>query len=118
MPCGRACARAWRGGAAPPSLVASCTGAVSPIVAVVAATAGNVFFGVREHGMGAAVNGMAAHGGIVRPYGSTFLQFADYMRGSIRLSALQRARWEAGCRGASVPPCTSPHSASGPTWPS
>jgi transketolase len=34
------------------------------------------------------VNGIAAHGGIVRPYGSTFLQFADYMRGSIRLSAL------------------------------
>ncbi|MGH2900973.1 MAG: transketolase-like TK C-terminal-containing protein, partial [Solirubrobacteraceae bacterium] len=52
-------------------------------------TAGrNVFFGVREHGMGGAVNGMAAHGGIVRPYGSTFLQFADYMRGAIRLSAL------------------------------
>src|SRR3954462_4957033 len=48
----------------------------------------NVFFGVREHGMGAAVNGMCAHGGIVRPYGSTFLQFADYMRGAIRLSAL------------------------------
>jgi transketolase len=48
----------------------------------------NVFFGVREHGMGGVVNGMAAHGGIVRPYGSTFLQFADYMRGSIRLSAL------------------------------
>ncbi len=48
----------------------------------------NVFFGVREHGMGGAVNGMAAHGGIVRPYGSTFLQFADYMRGSVRLSAL------------------------------
>jgi transketolase len=48
----------------------------------------NVYFGVREHGMGGAVNGMAAHGGIVRPYGSTFLQFADYMRGSIRLSAL------------------------------
>jgi transketolase len=48
----------------------------------------NVFFGVREHGMGGAVNGMAAHGGIVRPYGSTFLQFSDYMRGSIRLSAL------------------------------
>jgi transketolase len=48
----------------------------------------NVFFGVREHAMGAAVNGMSAHGGIVRPYGSTFLQFADYMRGSIRLSAL------------------------------
>jgi len=48
----------------------------------------NVFFGVREHAMGAAVNGIAAHGGIVRPYGSTFLQFADYMRGAIRLSAL------------------------------
>jgi transketolase len=48
----------------------------------------NVFFGVREHAMGAAVNGMAAHGGIVCPYGSTFLQFADYMRGAIRLSAL------------------------------
>jgi transketolase len=50
----------------------------------------NVFFGVREHGMGAAVNGMSAHGGIVRPYGSTFLQFADYMRASIRLSALMK----------------------------
>jgi transketolase len=48
----------------------------------------NVFFGVREHGMGGAVNGMAAHGGIVHPYGSTFLQFADYMRGALRLSAL------------------------------
>jgi transketolase len=52
------------------------------------APARNIRFGVREHGMGGAVNGMAAHGGIVRPYGSTFLQFADYMRGSIRLSAL------------------------------
>jgi len=49
----------------------------------------NVYWGVREHAMGAAVNGLAAHGGIVRPYGSTFLQFADYMRGAIRLSALQ-----------------------------
>ncbi|MCD6725878.1 MAG: transketolase [Solirubrobacteraceae bacterium] len=48
----------------------------------------NVYFGVREHAMGAVVNGMAAHGGIVRPYGSTFLQFSDYMRASIRLSAL------------------------------
>jgi transketolase len=48
----------------------------------------NVFFGVREHGMGGTVNGMAAHGGIVRPYGSTFLQFSDYMRGAVRLSAL------------------------------
>jgi transketolase len=48
----------------------------------------NVFFGVREHGMGGAVNGMAGHGGIVRPYGSTFMQFSDYMRGAVRLSAL------------------------------
>ena len=48
----------------------------------------NVRFGVREHGMGGTVNGMAGHGGILRPYGSTFLQFADYMRGAIRLSAL------------------------------
>ncbi|MCW3038613.1 MAG: tkt [Solirubrobacterales bacterium] len=52
----------------------------------------NVFFGVREHAMAGAVNGMAAHGGIVRPYGSTFLQFADYMRGSIRLSALMQLK--------------------------
>jgi transketolase len=52
----------------------------------------NVFFGVREHGMGGAVNGMAAHGGIVRPYGSTFMQFADYMRGALRLSALTGLR--------------------------
>jgi transketolase len=53
-----------------------------------ARTERNVFFGVREHGMGGTVNGMSAHGGIVRAYGSTFLQFADYMRGAIRLSAL------------------------------
>jgi transketolase len=38
--------------------------------------------------MGAIVNGAAAHGGIVKPYGSTFLMFSDYMRGSVRLSAL------------------------------
>jgi transketolase len=48
----------------------------------------NVFFGVREHSMGAEVNGLAAHGGIVKPFGSTFLQFSDYMRPPIRLSAL------------------------------
>jgi transketolase len=48
----------------------------------------NVWFGVREHAMGGTVNGMAAHGGIVHPYGSTFLQFADYMRAAVRLSAL------------------------------
>ncbi|PTX48487.1 transketolase [Melghirimyces profundicolus] len=47
----------------------------------------NVWFGVREHAMGAALNGMAYHGGL-RPYGGTFLVFSDYMRGSIRLAAL------------------------------
>jgi transketolase len=48
----------------------------------------NIPFGVREHGMGAIVNGLAVHGGIVKPYGSTFLIFSDYMRPSVRLSAL------------------------------
>jgi transketolase len=47
----------------------------------------NLHFGVREHGMGAALNGMAAHGGII-PFGSTFLIFSDYLRPSIRLAAL------------------------------
>ncbi len=51
-------------------------------------TAGrNLHFGVREHGMGAILNGLAAHGGIL-PFGSTFLVFSDYMRPSIRLAAL------------------------------
>jgi transketolase len=48
----------------------------------------NVPFGIREHAMGAIVNGAAAHGGIVKPYGSTFLIFSDYMRPAVRLSAL------------------------------
>lgn len=47
----------------------------------------NLHFGVREHAMGAIVNGLAAHGGIV-PYASTFLVFSDYMRPAIRLAAL------------------------------
>jgi transketolase len=47
----------------------------------------NLHFGVREHAMGAAVNGMAAHGGII-PYSATFLVFSDYMKPSIRLGAL------------------------------
>ncbi|MGA2140930.1 MAG: transketolase [Brevinematales bacterium] len=47
----------------------------------------NIHFGVREHGMGAILNGLALHGGII-PYGSTFLVFSDYMRPSIRLAAL------------------------------
>jgi transketolase len=47
----------------------------------------NVFFGVREFGMCAAVNGMAAHGGLI-PFGSTFFVFSDYARSAIRMSAL------------------------------
>ena len=48
----------------------------------------NIHWGIREHGMGAAVNGLALHGGIVKPFGSTFFVFTDYMRPAIRLSAL------------------------------
>ena len=50
-----------------------------------------IHYGVREHGMAAAMNGMALHGGII-PYAGTFLQFADYCRPAIRLSALMRQR--------------------------
>ncbi len=50
----------------------------------------NVFFGVREFGMCAAVNGMAAHEGLV-PYGSTFFTFSDYCKPAIRIAALSRA---------------------------
>jgi transketolase len=50
----------------------------------------NMHFGVREHAMGAIVNGMALHGGVL-PYGGTFLTFSDYMRGALRLAALQNA---------------------------
>jgi len=48
----------------------------------------NVFFGVREFGMMAAVNGMAAHGGLI-PFGSTFFTFSDYCRSALRMGALQ-----------------------------
>ncbi|MBW4600196.1 MAG: transketolase [Calothrix sp. FI2-JRJ7] len=51
----------------------------------------NVHYGVREHGMGAIVNGMALHGSGLIPYGATFLIFTDYMRAAIRLSALSEA---------------------------
>lgn len=50
-----------------------------------------VYYGVREHGMAAAMNGMALHGGVI-PYGGTFLIFTDYCRPSIRLSALMNQR--------------------------
>ena len=48
-------------------------------------------FGVREHGMGGAMNGMALHGGVI-PIGGTFFTFSDYMRGSVRLAALSGAK--------------------------
>jgi transketolase len=56
---------------------------------LLAATPGNrnLHFGIREHAMGAVLNGLSLHGGI-RPYGATFLVFSDYMRPAIRLAAL------------------------------
>jgi transketolase len=53
-------------------------------------SARDLAFGIREHAMGAAVNGMAIHGGL-KPYGATFFVFSDYMRASVRLSALMEA---------------------------
>ena len=50
-----------------------------------------LYYGIREFGMAAAMNGMALHGGVI-PYGGTFLVFSDYCRNAIRMSALQRAR--------------------------
>jgi transketolase len=50
-----------------------------------------IYFGVREHGMGSTMNGMALHGGVL-PFGGTFLIFSDYMRASVRLAALEQAR--------------------------
>jgi len=51
----------------------------------------NVAFGVREHAMGAAVNGMAAHGGVL-PFSATFFVFSDYMKPALRLGALMKLR--------------------------
>ena len=50
-----------------------------------------IYYGIREFGMAAAMNGMALHGGVI-PYGGTFMVFTDYCRPAIRLSALQEAR--------------------------
>jgi transketolase len=50
-------------------------------------TGRNLHFGIREHGMGSIMNGMARHGGLI-PYGGTFLVFSDYMRPAIRLAAM------------------------------
>lgn len=51
----------------------------------------NLHFGVREHGMGGVVNGLTYHGGLI-PYGATFLTFSDYMRPSVRISALSHLK--------------------------
>lgn len=53
--------------------------------------ANNVMYGIREHAMGAIMNGMALHGGVI-PYGGTFFVFSDYMRPSMRLAALMGLR--------------------------
>ncbi|MBZ0303085.1 MAG: transketolase [Anaerolineae bacterium] len=50
----------------------------------------NLRFGVREHAMGSIVNGLALHGGIIKPYSATFLTFSDYMRPAIRLGSLMK----------------------------
>lgn len=76
-----------QGDFAPPSM--SKEGVQGAVGGVWSPAGRNVHFGVREHGMGAIVNGLAYHGGFV-PYGSTFLIFSDYMRPAVRLSALSR----------------------------
>jgi transketolase len=50
-----------------------------------------IYYGIREFGMGCAMNGLALHGGVI-PYGGTFMVFSDYCRAAIRLSALQQQR--------------------------
>ena len=50
----------------------------------------NLHFGVREHAMGSIINGLVAHGGIIKPFTATFLTFADYMRPPIRLASLMK----------------------------
>jgi transketolase len=70
-------------------LAPSCKTLISSSADLAAGSLGgrNLRFGIREHAMGAILNGMSLHGGL-RPFGSTFLVFSDYMRGSIRLAAL------------------------------
>jgi transketolase len=61
----------------------------SPLFAATTPGGRNIPYGIREHAMAAAMNGMALHGGII-PFGGTFLIFSDYMRPAIRLAALMR----------------------------
>jgi transketolase len=67
----------------------TCTGLDGESVTAGAYGGRTIRFGVREHAMGAMLNGIALHGGL-RPFGSTFLAFSDYMRPAIRLAALMR----------------------------
>ncbi|GAB4551791.1 MAG: transketolase [Anaerolineae bacterium] len=60
----------------------------SPIFSATHREGRNLQFGVREHGMGAIINGLALHGGIIKPYTATFMTFSDYMRPTIRLAAI------------------------------
>jgi transketolase len=55
-------------------------------------TGRNLEFGIREHAMGAITNGLALHGGIIKPYTATFMVFADYMRPPIRLASLMQIK--------------------------
>ena len=76
---------------------ADLTGSVNTRVSTMSAISRDDFsgryihYGIREHGMAAAMNGMAQHGGII-PYAGTFLVFADYLRPALRLSALMQQR--------------------------
>ncbi|NJK80117.1 MAG: transketolase, partial [Chloroflexaceae bacterium] len=63
----------------------------SDVLAVGAYANRNIYYGVREHAMAAAMVGMTLHGGVI-PYGGTFLVFSDYMRNTIRLAALSHAQ--------------------------
>ncbi|HAI29153.1 MAG TPA: transketolase, partial [Thalassospira sp.] len=67
------------------------TGVQAPITADGGYEGAYIYYGIREHGMAAAMNGLALHGGVL-PYGGTFLVFTDYCRPSIRLSALMNQR--------------------------
>lgn len=67
------------------------TGVQAPITAEGGYKGAYIYYGIREHGMAAAMNGLALHGGVL-PYGGTFLVFTDYCRPSIRLSALMNQR--------------------------
>ncbi|MBX2833062.1 MAG: transketolase [Rhodospirillales bacterium] len=67
------------------------TGVQAPITAEGGYEGAYIYYGIREHGMAAAMNGLALHGGVL-PYGGTFLVFTDYCRPAIRLSALMNQR--------------------------